>query len=300
MSEYIECLYGVKLPVTAGDDGCQYVKHDDLERVIMRLHLSPVYQTVICNASHTVVLCELKKNGSKAGFVTRAGESVTSGLRGAIATDYPALTAFIRAFDRAALLALGVAGGKVLSFSEKKLEYGIRPTVQLETITGDAIGATVFESDKYVVPHCDLDAIIAKNPTRFAYRMLTHQADSGIHVVECKMYDKERDVVVSKVGESNSRTLNTDIAKLFPYTMAFNRAFDRAAISILSVGEKKVFSNMEIPKERIRKSPVTPEAVSESSGRRRQGAETVPAEPQRNRQTDDAAAFDPDNPFAGL
>ena len=55
-------------------------------------------------------------------------------------------------------------------------------------------------------------------------------------------------VTIEAVGEATEPTLTSEISKNFPVTMASNRAFDRAVISILALNSdgKKVYSNTEI------------------------------------------------------
>ena len=62
-------------------------------------------------------------------------------------------------------------------------------------------------------------------------------------VVTCRMWDDHGNDV-TEMGEATESTRNSNIADSFPTTTAANRAFDRAAISFLALGN--VYSNLEI------------------------------------------------------
>ena len=65
-------------------------------------------------------------------------------------------------------------------------------------------------------------------------------------VVQCVMSSAEPKRRIVAVGEAVPATLETAISQQYPTTMAWNRAFDRAAIKFLGF-EGKVLSNLEAP-----------------------------------------------------
>lgn len=96
------------------------IKHDSLRDIIYnQLKLSAkgyiTYNYVSTDRDHSVVECTIDDGEGRVS--TELGEAVPETLDNAIANSYPTLTAAQRAFDRAAILLLGLQG-KQLSNSE--------------------------------------------------------------------------------------------------------------------------------------------------------------------------------------
>lgn len=95
----------------------------------------------------------------------------------------------------------------------------------------------------FLVQHNDLDVFISENPD-IKYEMTVVSTDNSHPIVTCRM--KAGDNTVMTVGEATEETLWTDAERKYPVTVAWNRAFDRAAIRILDFEMTNVFSNKEV------------------------------------------------------
>lgn len=96
-----------------------------------------------------------------------------------------------------------------------------------------------------IIPHDALkDIILNKLPELGVKYDVTEVYVSPSHfVMRCTMSDN-KGRRVQEIGESTADTLETPIAKGYPATMAFTRAFDRCAIAYLDLNGK-VFADTE-------------------------------------------------------
>ena len=96
-----------------------------------------------------------------------------------------------------------------------------------------------------VIPHSTLEDILRRHSDRFEYEPKAVLVSPEMVVVECRITDKETGETVLKVGESNPMNLESDIARKYPATIAYQRAIDRAVVAILGLGAK-FYSDQEI------------------------------------------------------
>lgn len=100
-----------------------------------------------------------------------------------------------------------------------------------------------------IITHEALEGIIhdqlpANVEVRYDFTVVA--SDISHCVVQCVMSSVAPKRRIVAIGETVPDTLETDISKQYPCTMACNRAFDRAAIRFLGL-EGKVLSNLEAP-----------------------------------------------------
>ena len=90
------------------------IKHDSLRHVYLNqlTGVKATYHPVVSDINHSVVMCNITDN--KGRSITEVGESLEATLTDDISKNYPTLTAFQRAFDRAMIAYLDLEG-KVLS-----------------------------------------------------------------------------------------------------------------------------------------------------------------------------------------
>lgn len=74
---------------------------------------------------------------------------------------------------------------------------------------------------------------------------------NGVYLAEVRLKDISTGVIFRGIGEVNPRNIDTDIAKNNPIIMAFNRAEDKAFISLLGIEKRgtanKFYSSIEMP-----------------------------------------------------
>jgi len=92
-----------------------------------------------------------------------------------------------------------------------------------------------------IIMHDSLREVVHTNGIKYDMEIVS--SDPAHSIAICRMYDEHR--FVTECGESLPETLTTDIARQYPTLIAYQRAFDRAAIAFLAL-PGKVFSNMEI------------------------------------------------------
>lgn len=103
-----------------------------------------------------------------------------------------------------------------------------------------------------IIPHSTLEDIMRRYP-RFEISTNPVHISPEMCLVECRVTDKETGETVLKVGESNPMNLETEIARKFPGTIAYQRAIDRAIVAILGLGAK-FYSDQEIDRAVLRKA----------------------------------------------
>ena len=116
---------------------------------------------------------------------------------------------------------------------------GVDAELPVEIVTEDGTG---------LIKHDVLEDFITKL-TRISteYRLVASNPSPFLAVVECRMTDKETGYSVTKVGETNASNLKGEISKNFPFTLAYQRAYNRAGIAILGLSEGgKIYSDVEI------------------------------------------------------
>ena len=111
---------------------------------------------------------------------------------------------------------------------------------------------TSYATNKYgkktpIAAHAELERCILDLNASFRFSPATIFDGHVAIICEITSHDGER--TISAVGEACNNTLNSEIAKNYPITMACNRAFDRAAIRLLKLkvdGLGPVYSDLEI------------------------------------------------------
>ena len=140
---------------------------------------------------------------------------------------------------------------------------GIEAALPVDIVTDDGVGLIkhdVIENFLTKIPRIDVNykAIFVNPPNA---------------VIECRMTDTQTKHTVTKVGETNLSTLTTDISRNFGVTMAYQRAYNRAAIALLGLNEGgHIYSDLEVSrkdlerrnnKDSFQKKQEIPEPVAE-------------------------------------
>ena len=98
-----------------------------------------------------------------------------------------------------------------------------------------------------VIPHNKLEDILRRYSSRFIIEVKPVLISPEMCLVECRATDRETGETVLKVGESNPANLETEIARKYPGTLAYQRAIDRCVVAILGLGVSgKYYSSHEI------------------------------------------------------
>ena len=126
----------------------------------------------------------------------------------------------------------------VKSAAERRIAMLIQKKVLLEGINATLPVEIVTEDGKGLIKHDVLENFILKYPRIVSeYTPVTVDTKNPAAVVMCKMTDTQTKQSVIKVGETNPSTLKTEISRNYGVTMAFQRAFNRAAIALLGLNE---------------------------------------------------------------
>ena len=99
-----------------------------------------------------------------------------------------------------------------------------------------------------IIEHAALEYIIFNELAQpnFSYDMMPIVGIANYPVAQCTMTDDSRRIIA--IGEAHPDSLVNKISRQNPVIMAYNRAFDRAAIRYLDL-EGKVYSSEEISDE---------------------------------------------------
>lgn len=114
---------------------------------------------------------------------------------------------------------------------------------EIDLTTGVATG--VGGKKNKIVYHYELENVINTLCKDVACEFTVCNANPNDIVVICKMSGGEWGKSVSAIGEATPETLKSSVEKAYPTTIAFHRAFDRAAIKFLELGPH-IYSNMEM------------------------------------------------------
>ena len=104
----------------------------------------------------------------------------------------------------------------------------------------------------YVVKHTDLERIITRLKVNYRYQNI--YCDQNHIVIECTMTIPGSTNNIIELGEIVNETMYSKRAKLYPFTYAYRRAFDRAAIKLLDFDEEHVIADSEFNSASIKKS----------------------------------------------
>ena len=123
-------LTGNTIPVTEVKGGFS-VRHEHLEKEVKTAGLTVSYRAVFTSGEHNIVECTMTFPDGHT--VTKVGETTPETLYTKRMRQYPGTTAYQRAYDRAAIAALGL-GGRIFSILELNpaLTKGNRQTGQKE------------------------------------------------------------------------------------------------------------------------------------------------------------------------
>lgn len=115
---------------------------------------------------------------------------------------------------------------------------------EIDISTGVATG--VGGKKNTIVYHHELENIILNTLSgTVTCEYTVYNANPNDIVVVCKISGGEWGKSISAIGEATPETLKSSVEKAYPTTIAFQRAFDRAAIKFLELGYH-VYSNMEM------------------------------------------------------
>lgn len=135
--------------------------------------------------------------------------------------------------------------------------------------SGDAAAIIPHDAFENIVLNC----VPAEDEVRYDFDAMTITDTHS--VIRCTITNN-RGRRVSAVGESTLDSLDTDISRKYPTTMAANRAFDKAAIAFMGFDSKVISSdgtsigttevdvtnvNVEPPKEKPTEKPVEKKAA---------------------------------------
>lgn len=117
----------------------------------------------------------------------------------------------------------------------------------------EVIANEVLENGRtmQVISHASLENIV-HSLENVTYDYDVTACGTEYALVKCTISDGNRRVV--SIGESTPKSLTTEIAEMYPATMACNRALDRAVIRFLDL-PGKAYSNAEIDVSTLSSSP---------------------------------------------
>ncbi len=119
-----------------------------------------------------------------------------------------------------------------------KLQGLDKDELPVDIVTEDGIG---------LIRHVVLENYMAKQNHRFNTTVKLVYCRRPEAVVECSMTDTVTGRSVIKVGETCEKTLKGEIAMNFAITMAYQRAYNRAAIALLGLSEEgQIYSDCEL------------------------------------------------------
>ena len=129
--------------------------------------------------------------------------------------------------------------------------------VVLDGLMGDELPVDVVErkedgQETAIIRHDVLEEYICDKDRFTVTYKLVYCNPAYRAVVECHMTDRNTQREVIKVGESCDNTLDSPIAKNYMVTMAYQRAYNRAAIVILGLerdGQGKLYSDLEVKRK---------------------------------------------------
>ena len=155
---------------------------------------------------------------------------------------------------------------------------GVDAELPVEIVTEEGVG---------LIKHDVLESFITKlTRINAEYRLVASNPSPFLAVVECKMTDKETGYSVTKVGETNASNLKGEISKNFPFTMAYQRAYNRAGIALLGLSEGgKIFSDVEVSKKDLQKSG-KPKSIVSATATPASKVPTPEAKPESEPETD--------------
>lgn len=132
-----------------------------------------------------------------------------------------------------------------------------------------------------IIPHSTLESLIyGIEGIEVKYKEIDTK-EPGHYAFFCSITDKSRRGVTS-IGESCSRTLDTDIGRGYPILMAFKRAFDDAAITFLGL-DGKIYSDQQISKPDAAAPPgVTPGVMADDDEEASSAPADTPRAPDTN------------------
>ena len=126
-----------------------------------------------------------------------------------------------------------------------------------------------IEDGKKKIPHAFLaelvhnNEICINNKVQYMYReVMLHEP--GHYAAICIMSDKGGRRVEA-IGESTNNTRSSTIAQNYPLLMAYNRAFDAAAIAFLGFPSGIVYSDSQIPEDAAKGDQKTSETTPAAS-----------------------------------
>lgn len=112
-----------------------------------------------------------------------------------------------------------------------------------------------------------------------------------------RCFIKDGDEVVDGFGESNPLSLETEIAKQYPHSMANNRALDNAFLNYLGL-EKKVYSSSEISTDGATQV-VCENVEKKKESKKSDSKQKVEEKPTKNENKDFAEVKQEELPFPG-
>ena len=180
-----------------------------------------------------------------------------------IAKDFPVETAYSAAYDHAAVVILGLDTGEHPIWSNSH---------NLDNLEVPGDPGKLFIQDRAGIPSHRAIKRAARRNQRFtwSYKLLVCNQDAVI--VECTVKDRAKGRTFTDVGSAIASNMRTGQEKSFPVELAYNRAFDRAAIAALyntanlPEGVRGVWSNMEIiPQAPAAEEPAASETTSETA-----------------------------------
>lgn len=127
--------------------------------------------------------------------------------------------------------------------TKKKVNLaGIDAALPVDIVTEDGVG---------LIKHDVIENFMTKLPRiEVSYKAVYVNPPNA--VIECTMVDTQTKYKVTKVGETNNSTLTSEISRNYGVTMAYQRAYNRAAITLLGLNEGgHVYSDLEVSRKEL-------------------------------------------------
>lgn len=147
--------------------------------------------------------------------------------------------------------------------------------MKINTRLGEVELTTYEENGVNIITHTSLslllNSLMAEGKVVEVFVPLTEQiidTTNGIYLTEVRLKDTSTNAIFRGIGEVNPRNIDSDIAKANPIVMAFNRAMDKAFLSLLGCEKRgenaKFYSSIEMPSKEEPQAQPQPQVVAPS------------------------------------
>ena len=158
-----------------------------------------------------------------------------------------------------------------------------------------------LSSGKKKIPHAYLSDTISNNQTcidnkvQYMFRDIL-LGEPGHYAAICVISDKNGRRAEA-VGETTANTRTSQIMQDYPLQMAYNRAFDSAAIAFLGFASGVVYSDSQIPEEATKGDQKAPEATADTKAAATTSKPAAQTQPKAAKPAKETKAPEPDLPM---